>query len=80
MLDSSVLAMVKDGKGSGIVSVFLLNECLATRMGQLFISFAFLVACTQRRRGAICSGTSKSNLSPTKWLDRQGPAIRIFFF
>ena len=34
----------------------------------------------QRRRGAICSGTSEPNLSPTKWLGSQRLAIKLFIF
>ena len=34
----------------------------------------------QRRMGAMCSGTSDPNLSPTKWPLRQGQAMNFFNF
>ena len=34
----------------------------------------------QRRRGAMCSGTSDPNLSPKKWSLRQGQAMNFFNF
>ena len=36
--------------------------------------------CQQRCRGAMCSGTSDPNLSPTKWPRRQGQAMNFFNF
>ena len=51
------------------------------RTGMLF-SGKIVTSCgdLHRRRGAMCSGTSDPNLSPTKWPLRQGQAMNFFNF